>query len=112
MMKLIAKTAIAAALALGTLGAAVPAASAAGPGIDFRVTGPSQAQMVDYRRDRDRRWDRCSPVHAVEKARRTGLRRAEVRDIGPRRVVVAGMRHGRFDRMVFANERGCPLLRR
>jgi hypothetical protein len=54
-------------------------------------------------------------------AARPGLRKkrqaawvfpARVVDVSPRRVVVAGFdRHGR-DRIVFANERGCPVIRR
>lgn len=53
----------------------------------------------------------CSPRRAVEEARWSGLRRARVHNITPRRVVVAGFRHGEFDRMVFANVRGCPVIR-
>uniref|UniRef100_A0A7C1T0T2 Antifreeze protein n=1 Tax=Agrobacterium albertimagni TaxID=147266 RepID=A0A7C1T0T2_9HYPH len=61
-------------------------------------------------------WDRprggeCRPHQAVEKARWNGLRRAFVADVTPRRVVVAGVRHGGRDRMVFANVRGCPVIR-
>jgi hypothetical protein len=54
----------------------------------------------------------CRPMMAVEKARWSGLRRAHVQHVTPRRVVVAGFRHHGFDRMVFANRRGCPLIRR
>ncbi|SSC64525.1 hypothetical protein [Ciceribacter selenitireducens] len=53
----------------------------------------------------------CSPRRAVEEARWSGLRRARVHNVTPRRVVVAGFRHGEFDRMVFANVRGCPIIR-
>lgn len=53
----------------------------------------------------------CSPRRAVEEARWSGLRRARVHNVTPRRVVVAGFRHGEFDRMVFANVRGCPVIR-
>ena len=61
-------------------------------------------------RDRPHRGE-CRPHHAVEKARWNGLRRAFVADVTPRRVVVAGVRHGGRDRMVFANVRGCPVIR-
>lgn len=55
---------------------------------------------------------KCNAGMAEQKASRLGLRRARVVEVTPRRVVVAGMsRHGR-DRMVFANERGCPVIRR
>ena len=53
----------------------------------------------------------CAPWHAVEKARYTGLHRAHVRHITPRRVIVSGYRHHRPDRMTFANLRGCPIIR-
>lgn len=54
----------------------------------------------------------CAPWLAQDKAARMGLRRARVVDVNRRVVVVAGFdRHGR-DRLVFANLRGCPLLRR
>ena len=53
----------------------------------------------------------CSPRRAVEEARWSGLRRARVHNVTPRRVVVAGFRHGEFDRMVFATVRGCPIIR-
>ncbi|MBB3945686.1 hypothetical protein GGQ73_001621 [Rhizobium skierniewicense] len=60
----------------------------------------------------DRGRDRCAPWLAEEKASRMGLRRATVVDVSPRRVVVAGFdRRGR-DRVVFANVRGCPVIRR
>ena len=60
----------------------------------------------------DRGRDRCSPWLAEEKASRMGIRRARVVDVSPRRVVVAGFdRQGR-DRVVFANVRGCPVIRR
>lgn len=63
-------------------------------------------------------WDRgrphrgCSPRMAENIARDYGLRRAQVTNITPRRVVVEGRKRGGWDRMVFANVRGCPLLRR
>jgi hypothetical protein len=62
--------------------------------------------------DRPDRRGQCHPAQAVEKARWNGLRRAFVADVSPRRVVVAGVRHGDRDRIVFANVRGCPVIRR
>ncbi len=59
---------------------------------------------------RRHRPEGCSPRRAVEEARWSGLRRARVQDVTPRRIVVAGFRHGEFDRMVFANVRGCPVI--
>ncbi|MDL2405176.1 hypothetical protein PY650_05805 [Rhizobium calliandrae] len=53
----------------------------------------------------------CSPITAVQKARAMGLRHAHIENITPRRVVVEGVgRHGP-NRVVFANEPGCPLIR-
>src|SRR5690606_19130656 len=57
------------------------------------------------------RGGRCSPDLAVAKARDFGMRRARIADISPRRVVVEGFRHGDYRRMIFLNDRGCPLWR-
>ncbi|MFN3320587.1 MAG: hypothetical protein ACK43M_17700 [Allorhizobium sp.] len=78
-----------------------------GPGWDRPGRGPG---WDGPGRDRPHRGE-CRPHHAVEKARWNGLRRAFVADVTPRRVVVAGVRHGGRDRMVFANVRGCPVIR-
>ncbi|PTE07039.1 hypothetical protein [Mesorhizobium helmanticense] len=65
----------------------------------------------EHRRDRD--WRRsCSPERAVNKAERMGLRRARLIDINRRTVKVAGRQYGDRVVVVFANERGCPILRR
>lgn len=131
MTSILAKLGIAALIALGALSATVSTASAAGSDFGFGIyvggpgydRGPGADRGRHYRDDRrhhrdDRRpgWDRprfgCSPELAVEKARRSGMHRARVDDVSPRRVVVAGRRYGNFDRMVFANERGCPTIRR
>lgn len=111
MIGIFAKAGMAALIALGGISATATVASAdsnGGFGIyvrdDYRGNGWG-------RPDRPRR-DRCSPGFAEEKASRMGLRRAQVVDVSPRRVVVAGFdRRGR-DRVVFANERGCPVIRR
>ena len=67
------------------------------------------------RHDRGRHHNRragCAPWLAEEKADRMGLRRTRVVDVSRRTVTVAGYdRRGR-DRVVFANVRGCPLIRR
>lgn len=69
-----------------------------------------------YRGESRRGWNpprqACSVRLAEDKARNMGIRRARVVDVSPRRVVVAGVsRHGR-DQVVFANARGCPVIRR
>ena len=54
----------------------------------------------------------CNPRMAEDIARDYGMRRARVSDVTPRRVIVEGRNRGGWDRMVFANVRGCPLIRR
>ncbi|WEZ82991.1 hypothetical protein P6U16_18960 [Rhizobium sp. 32-5/1] len=63
-------------------------------------------------RDRSERRGRCDPRLAQEKARDFGLRRAQVVDVSPRRVVVEGRRRGEYRTVVFANVRGCPIIGR
>ena len=115
MTNLIVKTGIAALIALAGFAGTATTAAAQGPefGIYIQHGG---GWHDDRRRDR---WDgprhhrggRCSPGLAEEKARHMGLRRARVVDIDRRTVTVIGRdRHGR-DRIVFANDRGCPVIR-
>lgn len=109
-----AKAGLAALIALGGFSATASTASAGGPEIRFGIysAGGHGHGGPGWHRERDRRRDNCSPWFAEEKASRMGLRRARVVDVSPRRVVVAGFhRHGR-DRVVFANVRGCPVIRR
>ncbi len=116
MSNLITKVGLAALMAAAGLLSPMSGASAAESGLrgsDLRV----QVQWRDDHRGPGRgydrgRPDRCSPRLAEDKASRMGLRRAQVVDVNRRVVVVAGFdRRGR-DRVVFANERGCPLIRR
>lgn len=117
MIGIITKAGLAALIALGGVAASVSAASAGSDvGFGMYVAGG------DRDRDRDRGWhggrpdrpsrDRCAPWMAEEKADRMGLRRARVVDVSPRRVVVGGFSRNGRDRIVFANERGCPVIRR
>ena len=78
-----------------------------GPGYDRH--GPRPGWGHEPRRHHR---EGCSPRRAVEEARWSGLHRARVHNVTPRRVVVAGVRHGYRDRIVFANVRGCPVIRR
>lgn len=68
----------------------------------------------DWRPDRrpDHRRGGCAPWQAERKADRMGLRRTRVIDVSRRAVTVAGMTRRGPDRVVFANVRGCPLIRR
>jgi hypothetical protein len=121
MTSIFTKAAVAAVLALSTLATIPAVASAQDARIHIGVTGPgdNHDQRMDNRHDNhyrprpDRRDFRvsCSSGQAVEKAARTGLRDAHVvrRDGG--RVIVEGRRHHRLDRIVFANTRGCPIIR-
>ena len=130
MTNILIKTGIAALIAMTGLSAT--ASTAAASGAEFRIfvqqgwdsRGGDRRRSGDRwdgpRHDRGDRWERprhdrggrCSPGLAEEKARHMGLRRARVVDIDRRTVTVVGRdRHGR-DRIVFANDRGCPVIRR
>jgi hypothetical protein len=113
MISTFAKAGVAALIALGGISATASTASA-GPDVQYRIEVQDGYRHGGHhgwgRPDRGR--DRCAPWLAEEKASRMGLRRARVVDVSPRRVVVAGFdRRGR-DRVVFANVRGCPVIRR
>lgn len=64
------------------------------------------------RRDWRRERRGCSPDRALDKAERMGLRRARIVDISRRTVKVAGRQDGDRVVVVFANERGCPIIYR
>ncbi|SEH64450.1 hypothetical protein SAMN05216228_100551 [Rhizobium tibeticum] len=100
MTHFIAKASFAAIIALASVPFGAPTASASQWG---------RAPVVDVQY---RPAYACSPVQAVQKARWTGLRYARVTTVTPRRVVVSGRNYRGWDRMVFANVRGCPLIRR
>ncbi|TIN91700.1 MAG: hypothetical protein E5Y06_26710 [Mesorhizobium sp.] len=74
-----------------------------------------------YRHRRDERrddwrgdgWRRgCSPDRALDKAERMGLHRARIVDNNRRVVKVMGRQYGDRVVIVFANERGCPIINR
>ena len=119
-------TLLAAVLGLGALTAFAPAASAANIELSVEQVGYRNGflEVRDHDRGRDR-WDRrhdrrhgnwgggrgrCDIGLAVAKARDFGLRRARVADVTPRKVVVEGFRYQGYSRMVFANDRHCPVL--
>jgi len=110
-----AKAGIAALIALSGLSATTSIASAQGRdgyyngGPRFE-RGPDRRD--DYRRGPDRRRDRCEIGLALDKAERRGMRRPQVADVSPGRVIVVGRNRGGPDRMAFANERGCPSIGR
>ncbi|WP_417416223.1 hypothetical protein [Hoeflea sp.] len=111
-----------AALVVATAGvaASAPAAHAGGVGFELSIGGHGGGIVI---RDHDRRggWNRfeghrghgrsaCKPQRAVQKARHMGVRRADVVRANNRRVVVQGVRHHRTVRVVFANQRNCPVI--
>lgn len=98
------------ALVVATAGiaASAPAANAGGIGFELSIGGPAGSIVI---RDHDRRGRSfCQPRHAVQKARHMGVRRADVVRSGHRRLVVEGFRHHRPVRVVFANQRNCPVI--
>ncbi|MCO5730355.1 hypothetical protein [Rhizobium sp. SSA_523] len=118
MSKLIATAGLAALMAVSSLIIPASGASAAQNDLTVQVQWREDHRGWDRHpgrhgdRDRHGRRDVCSPGFAEAKASRMGLRRARVIEVNRRVVVVAGFdRHGR-DRIVFANDRGCPVIRR
>lgn len=116
-----AKAGLAALIALGSFAGVTSAAQASDFGLGIYVGGaPGGYGWHGGPGGRPDRWDErrgprrdsCAPWMAEEKASRMGLRRARVVDMTPRRVVVAGIDRGGRDRIVFANEHGCPVIRR
>ncbi|CAD7028376.1 MULTISPECIES: hypothetical protein [Pseudorhizobium] len=111
MLKTLANMGVALALTFGAVTTTAQIASA--QDLELRI-GPDGVRPVirdrDRDRDRDRRRDECSPRLALSIARDAGLRRAEVTRITRRTVTVQGMTRRGPERMVFANERGCPEL--
>ncbi|WFR99593.1 hypothetical protein [Rhizobium tumorigenes] len=100
-MNLFAKLGIAGVIALSAVSVMAPSVSATGLS--------SQVEMVRYEHHGR---DICSPLMAVRKARASGIHRAEIAKITPRRVVVVGRSQHGMERMVFANQSDCPVLRR
>ncbi|UDL88937.1 hypothetical protein LGH82_28165 [Mesorhizobium sp. PAMC28654] len=118
-------------IGLGTL-AAMPAAHADSLYLGFGTNRDARVGVypVDddgfYRRDNrpdwrsddrgrpdDRGWRRgCSPERALDKAERMGLYRARIVDVSRRTVKVMGRQRGDRVVIVFANERGCPIINR
>ena len=101
-------------IGLGALSAMPAAANAAGVYFEF---GNGPRAGAGFRADGHRDFRRhhagprfCTPGHAVRKASRMGVHRAEVVRAGYRRVVVEGFRHHRPVRVVFANESRCPVI--
>ncbi|MBB4063458.1 hypothetical protein [Gellertiella hungarica] len=116
MKKLFARMGLATLIAGATLAGLAPAAAQADDfGIEFRFGGDD-----GYNREyRHHRWNNryegrrgCRPDRALEIARYEGLRRAHISRVTPRVVVVKGRGPYGWERIVFANVRGCPIVDR
>jgi len=124
MTSVITKFAVAAALALGAVGATVPAAQAASVDIVVkprvvvkpaprvvikpapRVVVVKPAPVVVIKKGPGR----CDAGLALAKASRNGLNKVAISHIGPNRVTVSGKIRGAWAKVSFANVRGCPRL--
>jgi hypothetical protein len=107
MTKFIATAGIAALLALGAISAPVAASA------NELSAGVQQVRWDSRNPPRNSSRDFCSHSLAESRARNMGLTRVRVTNVSSRSVVVEGRnRWGRWDRIVFANERGCPVIRR
>lgn len=125
------KFAIAAALALGAVGATVPAAQAASVDIVVkpRVVVKPAPRVVIKPAHRvvvkpapivvvkpapvvviKKGPGRCDAGLALAKASRNGLNKVAISHIGPNRVTVSGKIRGTWAKVSFANVRGCPRL--
>lgn len=119
------KFAVAAALALGAVGATVPAAQAASVDIVVKprvVVKPAPRVVIKPAPRRvvvvkpapvvviKKGPGRCDAGLALAKASRNGLNKVAISHIGPNRVTVSGKIRGAWAKVSFANVRGCPRL--
>ncbi|WP_099864590.1 hypothetical protein [Pararhizobium haloflavum] len=111
--KIIKTAALSAMLALGGIGAVATTAATSQPAaaqasFEFRF---GNAPIVRHRHAPPRyARNYCDPRQAVHKASRMGVHRAHVVRNAPRRVAVKGFSRGHPVRLVFANQRGCPII--
>jgi hypothetical protein len=91
----------------GTAAGVATSTAASAQSIEFRFGAPSGSR---YHHAPRYARDFCDPRQAVSKASRMGLRRAHVVRHAPRRVAVQGYHRGHQSRIVFANQRGCPVI--
>lgn len=121
MFKTLKTATLSALIGLGALAAVPAVAQADGLYLNFGHSGPrfgvydgDREQVRDWRRDRD--WGRerrgCSADRALDKAERMGLRRARIVDMGRHTIKVAGRKYNDRVVVVFARERGCPVIYR
>lgn len=107
---------VTAALGVATIFTAGASASAASPVATSAISASAHSAVVNvnhrgYRHDRPvYRGRACSVERAKMKANRMGIRKARVIYRG-KSVQVRGFRRGRPAGVVFANARGCPIIR-
>jgi hypothetical protein len=77
----------------------------------FGIYAGDHGRDRHWRRDHDRRHS-CSARRALNKAERMGVRRARIADIGRHTIKVRGRKYNDRVTVVFARERGCPILYR
>ena len=108
--------AVTAALGVAAIFATAASSNAASPVVTPAVSTAASSAIVNvaYRGHRHGRTvyrgRACSIQGAKIKAGRMGIRKARVVYRG-KLVNVRGFRHGRPARVVFANARGCPIIR-
>ena len=108
---------VTAAIGLAAVFSAGASANAASPSSApaFSTSAHSSLIKIDHRGNRHHgrpayRGPACSVENAKMKAHRMGIRSARVASRG-KSVQVRGIRHGRPTGVVFANARGCPIIR-
>lgn len=115
MKNLLSRIGLVAMMAVAGLAGLQPAAARADDfGIEFRFGNDDGYNTRHYKEYRWGHNDRrgCRPERALRIARHEGLRRAEIVRITPRVVVVRGRTPYGWDKLVFANVRGCPMIDR
>ncbi len=114
------KSFIAIVISAATLGAGAQSASAGGVTFEFRYGHHGHGPVVRINPEHRKRFNPpssrnfyCSPRKAVKKARkRFGVRHAKIVRANHRKIVVRGFKRGHRVKVVFANDRGCPVIAR
>ncbi len=109
MTSFFAKTAIAALISFAAISSTAATASAGGVDVKIQVGAPGYYHG-GYRHYNYR--GHCKPWMALDKARWRGLHRARIAHVGPNRIVVEGRKNYHWNRITFANARGCPVIHR
>lgn len=109
-MKTLKTMMIAALVAVGTI-TGIPTAYAQDVILRFGTSDPRLPPDADVDLYREGGSRRCTPERALDKAERMGFRRVDLERVGRNRIVVSGRRDGEWYDVVFARERGCPVIR-